>query len=51
MDATQLNHIYKTIPEDKIPWVMDHLPNGLLEVLNKQDIKIAYVNNLCLTLF
>lgn len=46
MDATQLNHIYKTIPEDKIPWVMDHLPNCLLEVLNKQDIKACKIADL-----
>ncbi len=46
MDATQLNHIYKTIPTNKIPWIKNHLPNCLLDLLNKQEIKTCKIADL-----
>lgn len=39
MDPSLLNHIYRTVSEDKIPWAKNHLPNCLVELLNKQILK------------
>lgn len=38
MDPSQLNHIYKTVAEDKIPWIRNQIPDCLLNTIERYEI-------------